>query len=594
MERLSSGLRINRAGDDAAGLAISSSLRVSAAVTRQAVRNINDGISLLNVADGALQSLTYIAERQIELVTQAANGAYSVTQRRALHEEAEALTEEWNRIVQGTSFNGINLFQNVGGQVTLQVGPESSDYINLGIGALAGTPIGTTQFGASIALSPGLANIYSKSVGDVNEDGNVDILNYTRSSSVVVVSLGNGDGTFRAGVSYQVGAVDANLVVQSVLADLNGDGHLDYANPNSTDGTIAVLFGNGNGTFRAPALYSVPALTVTSLDTADYNGDGHLDLATNRGAGVSVMINNGDGTFRAPIISTLPLNALIVEAADINHDGRMDILSAASNRLMVMLGNGDGTFAYSEVQTGLTAGWGSETEDFNRDGILDVVITDYNFPAYSNRALVMFGNGDGTFHTPNTYYLTAAHDITVADINSDGLGDIVSRASFPGFEIMLANLDGTFRAAVTVVSAGQTWTLEAADFNEDGALDVTSEVGTHQYRLAVTSTSANAPYLYLLSEEGARESLETATGFLSRVSTARGVIGAQMSRLDVAARHLSATHLEYEAAASRITDADVAVEVSELVRSQILQQTVSGLLAAYKVDQQIVLRLLES
>ncbi len=109
-DRLSSGLRINRAVDDAAGLAISSALNADARVFNQGVRNVNDGISYLNVADGAAAELSQVLVRMRELATQASNGIYSTNQISALNSEAAALQNEYNRIVTSTTFNGVQVF----------------------------------------------------------------------------------------------------------------------------------------------------------------------------------------------------------------------------------------------------------------------------------------------------------------------------------------------------------------------------------------------------------------------------------------------------------------------------------------------------
>jgi flagellin len=109
-ESLSSGQRITSASSDAAGLAVSSSLNLNARVYSQAIRNINDGVSLLNIAEGALQELSSITMRQQELAEQASNGVYSSVQRQALHNEVYALVNEQNRIIASTKFNGLGLF----------------------------------------------------------------------------------------------------------------------------------------------------------------------------------------------------------------------------------------------------------------------------------------------------------------------------------------------------------------------------------------------------------------------------------------------------------------------------------------------------
>jgi flagellin len=123
-ERLSSGQRINKASDDAAGLSIKMSLDSKARVFSKAANNINDGISYLNIAEGALVSLSDVTTRLLELAEQAANGTYSSIQRQALNTEAQALLLESDRIVSTTTFNGIKLLNGSAARVNIQAGAE--------------------------------------------------------------------------------------------------------------------------------------------------------------------------------------------------------------------------------------------------------------------------------------------------------------------------------------------------------------------------------------------------------------------------------------------------------------------------------------
>jgi flagellin len=108
-ERLASGQRINRASDDAAGLAISDSLKSQARVYTQGIKNLNDGLSLLNIADSVIEQLSGITTRLTELAAQAAKGSYSHVQRKALDAEAQALSDEYFRIKQSATFNRLSL-----------------------------------------------------------------------------------------------------------------------------------------------------------------------------------------------------------------------------------------------------------------------------------------------------------------------------------------------------------------------------------------------------------------------------------------------------------------------------------------------------
>jgi flagellin len=132
-ERLSSGQRINRASDDAASLAVASKLQTDARIAGQAINNISYGVSLLSIADQALQSLTDIVTRQLELAEQSANGIFSTEQRIALDTEAQALRGEYNRIISTTSFNNLNLLNGDIASVFIQAGVGEANAIGVDI-----------------------------------------------------------------------------------------------------------------------------------------------------------------------------------------------------------------------------------------------------------------------------------------------------------------------------------------------------------------------------------------------------------------------------------------------------------------------------
>jgi len=122
MEKLSSGLRINRAGDDAAGLAISENLKSDIRALNQAARNAADGISLIQTAEGSMDEVSNILQRMKELAEQSLNGTLSDTDRGYLNAEYSALTSEINRISDGVDFNSVKLLDGSGGSVAIQVG----------------------------------------------------------------------------------------------------------------------------------------------------------------------------------------------------------------------------------------------------------------------------------------------------------------------------------------------------------------------------------------------------------------------------------------------------------------------------------------
>lgn len=137
-QRLSSGLRINRAKDDAAGLAIAESLKADAKVASVGIRNANDGISIISIADQAIGQVANVLSRLAELAQQSANGVYSTTQRSALQNEFSALTSEIERIAVTTEFNGLKLLSG-GSTVTFQVGFDGTSTSRVSYSGVAGT-----------------------------------------------------------------------------------------------------------------------------------------------------------------------------------------------------------------------------------------------------------------------------------------------------------------------------------------------------------------------------------------------------------------------------------------------------------------------
>ena len=152
-QKLSSGSRINKASDDAAGLAIADSLKAQQRIATVAMRNANDGISSIAIADAALSEIGNVLSRLAELSEQSANGVYSVNQRSAIGAEFIALASEVERIANTTKFNGVNLLTG-GTTMTLQVGFDSASTAQISFSGVAGTlnSLGLSASGSSVLI----------------------------------------------------------------------------------------------------------------------------------------------------------------------------------------------------------------------------------------------------------------------------------------------------------------------------------------------------------------------------------------------------------------------------------------------------------
>jgi flagellin len=171
MERLSSGKRINSAADDAAGLAIAASFTSQIRGMAQGVRNANDGISLAQTAEGALDEVTNMLQRMRELTVQRSNETYSATDIANIDSERNALASQINSVVANTSFNGINLFSTATNTITIQAGAEAVDAIDLTLPELdvaAGSLAGVVTFGATpSAVAAATLDNYDTAIGAV-------------------------------------------------------------------------------------------------------------------------------------------------------------------------------------------------------------------------------------------------------------------------------------------------------------------------------------------------------------------------------------------------------------------------------------------
>ena len=316
-------------------------------------------------------------------------------------------------------------------------------------------------------------------VGDFNGDGIADlaIANYNNVAGTISVLLGVGDGTFRPQQTYATGRESVGVVA----VDFNGDGIPDLAIANSGNNNIGVLLGNGDGTFAAQQVFDVGGGPV-QLASGDFNGDGIPDLAITNyqvGAGntVSVLIGDGFGNFQPQKTYPTGLGPYGVAGADFNGDGIADlaVTNESDNTVSVLLGNGDGTFQPQKQPYPVGLGpIGVVTADFNGDGIADLAVTNYNNGA-GNTVSVLIGKGDGTFQLQKTYSTgLGPYEIVVTDFNGDGIADLaVTNQSDNTVSVLLGNGDGTFQPPQPPYPVGNAPIfLAAGDFNGDAVPDL--------------------------------------------------------------------------------------------------------------------------
>lgn len=303
------------------------------------------------------------------------------------------------------------------------------------VSVLIGKGDGTFQ--PEVEYLPVSGHTESVAVGDFNGDGKLDIAvvqqegNDNSLTGRLTLLLGNGDGTFREGKTYVTGSQGSSVAV----GDVNNDGKLDLAVA-SGSGT-SIFLGNGDGTFNTSGIY-YPGRDAVLL--ADLNHDGKLDLAvTNENAGtISISLGNGDGAFGDSTTYPAGFGPISIAIGDFNQDGNPDLVVANASSadtgtggttVSVFLGNGDGTFKprasypVGSEPTSVAVG------DFNKDGKLDLIVAVFDV-GEGDAVSLLLGNGDGTFQPPVEYMAGTGPDfVLAADLNHDGLLDVVAANS---------------------------------------------------------------------------------------------------------------------------------------------------------------------
>jgi hypothetical protein len=316
----------------------------------------------------------------------------------------------------------------------------------------------------------------SLAVGDFNGDGNLDIAIGDCFHGMLTILPGNGDGTFRSGITTTLLAYPANYSVGIYgigVGDFNRDGIADLAVVDPWSQTLRVLLGNGDGTFIVQAAHPATGFNPLDIAIGDFNGDGRLDLIVCNAFGpgnslsattLNVFLGNGDGTFAK--VADVPISggAEQIFAADFDGDGKLDLAvnhpGVAPDVLEVLSGNGDGTFTAKAPPRSLVYLTGVGMGDLNGDGQPDFGGA---FDQLSGNVAGLIGNGDGTFTEtqPGTDSWQIPAGAVVADFKGTGYGEIAIANQQNGVTIMEPHWTGTATATATGIGPVGTGTHSA-------------------------------------------------------------------------------------------------------------------------------------
>lgn len=587
--RLSSGARINSAADDASGLAVASKLELSSRVFSQAIRNVNDGVSLLSIADSALESLGNIVVRQRELATQAASGSLSLTQRQALNQEANALVEEYNRIAGSTDFNNIALFTSEFTSLQIQEGFGSENAVSYGVGAEGLRSVGDGTYNITTSSFSG-NGVSSVDRTDFDGDGDLDLILGNSAFNRVAFLENDGSGSFT-----EIGTISENLTSVEVR-DVNNDGQDDLIFADTNANQVKIRLSQGGTSFAAATTYAGTGLTGITL--GDFDNDGFTDIAAGVSAGsASILLGNGNGTFSGSPSVSLAGTPLSLATGDINGDGADDLIAATSSGTEIHLSNGDGTFSAGQT----IPGGGSATynvADLNNDGYSDLVITNS-----ATATGLYLGTGPGTLSTTPLALdsnLAVSGTAELVDLTGDGIQDIVlSKSGTRRVSLYIGDGEGGFgKPLEDDFSTSNIDSFSVGDFNGDGVPDIAGAAAPITSTLTVglgeETKVATQARLNLNTADAASAELTALEAQQNLISAARGEIGAAQSRSASALSTLAIARQGTIDAESRITSADVAEEAANLVRQQVRQQAVAAVLSQANQQYEIALSLIDS
>ncbi|ECP5270667.1 flagellin A [Campylobacter lari] len=542
LSRLSSGLRINSAADDASGMAIADSLRSQASTLGQAINNGNDALGILQTADKAMDEQLKILDTIKVKATQAAQDGQSTKTRNMLQADINRLMEELDNIANTTSFNGKQLLSGGFTNQEFQIGSQSNQSIKATIGATQSSKIGVTRFETgSMSNDSGIAQLTIKNYNGIDD--------FKFQPVVISTSVGTGMGALAEEINRvsDVTGVRANFLVEttgvgSIKADKTSQ---DFTINGVRIGEVEYKDGDENGALIS-AINSVKDTTGVEA-SKDANGRLVLNSRDGRGIKIEGSMGMGAGVLKADYENYGRLSL-------VKNDGK-DIAISGTN--LSTIGMGD-TQMISQASISLRESKGN----------IDTHVADaMGFNAYKGGGKMIV-----TFSSISSFMASEGSGMSAGSGYSVGSGKDMSA-------LYESNL-----AFVTAFSRAFGFSAKGDGTSQFAAFDSAAGAG----QIAAKDQQAGVTTL-----KGAMAVMDIAETAITNLDQIRADLGAVQNQITATLNNISVTQVNIKSAESNIRDVDFAAESANFAKFNILAQSGSYAMSQANAVQQNVMRLLQ-
>ena len=560
MQRLSTGLRITNAGDDASGAAISDRMSANIKGIEQSIRNAGDVISMAQVSEGALGEASSVLQRIRELAIQSASDVMSATERNYIQTEVSQLLAEFDRVTRDTTFNEINVLDGSFASRTFQIGIKKGEAASVSVGSMRIDQLGSYQQSSDMDSTDFDLSTGAKLVASASDANHVEADTMTISGQ-----LGSANVSISAGETARDIATSINNIFESTGVDATASTQLKFEGLASSGNTGVVsvsfdLYGSNTSAVTISSSVNLGATTGASNFTELRDSINAYTAQT----GVEAVLS----TDFSYLYLTQP-EGYDIKIADVDFD-----LETASSANATTLGAnaavGDTTITVAD-STGMAAG----------DLVTGVGIA----PGTTISSVT-----NGTTIVLDTAVETAMSSGDAIAVGTDrvfkitGMSEDLLSSGYQADLFDKNHISGTHDSAIVT---GQITMASSKQFTVNG--DITKGLFTTNPGAATLNKLSTVS---VLTRQKSIDALTVLDKSMDRINLERAKLGAIMSRMEKAVDNLSNVAMNTTASRGRIVDADFALESANLTRAQILQSSATAMIAQASKSMQTVLELL--